>query len=313
MDNAVSRYYVAATEDYLKYYQARWHHHMHYGFDRDLPKGGNPTEHMVRYLAKIAGLMKGDRVLDAGCGVGGSSILLSRALGCRCVGITLVEGQARLARGFAATGKAGGISAAPVTDKPETPAREAQETSPGARFVANDFNSPAFKPGTFDAVWALESFDHADDKKAWVRTMFRLLKPGGRLVIADGFRAEKPATEAQAAAYARFLSGWAVPHLCSVSELESYAALAGFEPVHAEDITADVMPHARAIYRFGLIFIPLRWMLAKIGLTSPEKLGNAYATFYQYRTFKQGLWTYGAFCFRKPALPAGPDDPPPQS
>jgi len=306
MDNAVRRYYVAATEDYLKYYQAHWHHHMHYGFDRGLPKGGNPTENMVRYLAEIAGLGEGDRVLDAGCGVGGSSILLSRAFGCRCVGITLVEGQARLARGFAAKGEAGGIPAVRASGHTAASGRERPEPPAAARFVTNDFNSPSFKPGSFDVVWALESFDHADDKEAWIRTMFGLLKPGGRLVIADGFRTATPASESQASAYARFLAGWAVPHLCSVTELESYAARAGFEPFHGEDISADVMPHARAIFRFGLLFIPLRWMLAKAGLTSAEKLGNAYATYFQYRTFKQGLWTYGAFCFRRPAHGAAP-------
>jgi tocopherol O-methyltransferase len=278
----VRRYYDAATEDYLKYYQANWHHHMHYGFDRDLPRGGNPTEHMVRYLAGIAGIRKGERLLDAGCGVGGSAIFLAREPGCRSFGITLVEKQARLAKGFA---------------------RASALKHPGgqaARFAVNDFHVPAFKSGSFDVVWALESFDHAADKQAWVAAMFRLLKPGGRLVIADGFREAVPETAAQAREYATFLAGWAVPHLCSPSELEAYGARAGFELLHGEDISADVMPHARAIFRFGLVFIPLRWLLEKLKLTSPEKLGNAYATYFQYRTFKKGLWSYRAYCFRKP-------------
>lgn len=280
----VRRYYRAATEDYLKYYEADWHHHMHYGFERDLPKGGNPTENLVRYMARLAGLLdaRGEgepplQVLDAGCGVGGSSIWLARNAGCRCVGITLMESQARLARGYAARGKAA-----------------------GARFAANDFTLPAFKPGTFDVVWALESFDHAPDKAAWLREMHALLKPGGRLILADGFRAPGPMDPALAKDYARFLSGWAVPHLCTLEELTSWARSAGFETLHAEDISADVLPHALAIYRFGLLFIPWRWVLRKLGLTSEEKLGNAYATFHQYRTLKRGLWTYGAYCFRKP-------------
>lgn len=276
----VHRYYDAATEDYLRYYQTDWHHHMHYGFDRDLPKGGNPTEHMVRHLAALAGLSKGERLLDAGCGVGGSAIFLARELGIECTGITLVESQARLARGFARKGAPG-------------PAH--------ARFAVNDFHVPAFKPGTFDAVWAVESFDHAVDKKAWVASMYSLLKPGGRLIIADGFRAAAPRNGKQAKAYAGFLAGWAVPHLCSAPELHDYAAAAGFERAHGEDISADVLPHARAIFRFGLIFIPIRWVLAGLGLTSREKLGNAYATYFQYRAMRQGLWEYWAFCFRKPA------------
>ncbi len=289
----VRRYYQATTEDYLKYYQTDWHHHMHYGFDRDLPRGGNPTENMVRYLAGLAGLKAGDRLLDAGCGVGGSSIFLAREMGCRCVGITLVENQARLARAFAAASER------------KRAARESRngksaDTGGSARFSVNDFHEPAFKPQSFDIVWAVESFDHAVDKCAWVAAMFALLRPGGRLVIADGFRAGNPRDAGQARQYAGFLSGWAVPHLCSGEELQQYASAAGFQEMHGEDISADVIPHARAIFRFGLIFIPLRWLLAKLGFTSPEKLGNAYATYFQYRTLKRGLWAYRVHCFRKP-------------
>jgi tocopherol O-methyltransferase len=273
----VRRYYHATTEDYLKYYQTDWHHHMHFGFDRNLPRGGNPTEHLVRYLAGIADLKPGQSVLDAGCGVGGSSIWLSRELGCRCVGITLLESQARLAMGFSAAAK-----------------------TTQARFAVNDFQTPAFKPGSFETVWALESFDHAPDKEAWVREMHNLLKPGGRLLIADGFQAAKASDLRQEKAYGHFLAGWAVPHLCSFEELRHYARKAGFDCDHAEDISADILPHSLAIFRFGLLFIPWRWLLHKLGLTSEEKLGNAYATYYQYRTLKKGLWKYGIFCFRKP-------------
>lgn len=276
----VHRYYDATTEDYLKYYQTDWHHHMHYGFDRHLPKGGNPTEHMVRFLAKLAEVKSGDRLLDSGCGVGGSSIFLAKELGCISFGITLVESQAKLAKGFAAKGKGAG--------------------RPLANFLVNDFHTPAFKPESFDVVWAVESFDHAIDKAAWVQSMYTLLRPGGRLVIADGFRGKKPETTQQSESYGRFLKGWAVPHLCSPEEMESYGAKAGFKMLHGEDITIDVLPHSRAIFRFGLIFIPIRWLLEKWGITSSEKLGNAYATFYQYRTLKQKLWTYRAYCFQKP-------------
>jgi tocopherol O-methyltransferase len=288
----VRRYYHATTEDYLKYYQTDWHHHMHFGFDRDLPRGGNPTEHLVRYLADVAELGPGQSVLDAGCGVGGSSIWLARERGCRCVGITLVESQARLAMGFAAAGKVlGAIEASVAGDA---------SASGHARFAVNDFQTPAFKPESFDAVWAVESFDHAPDKAAWVREMSLLLKPGGRLIIADGFRAQDASGPKQAKAYRSFLAGWAVPHLCSFDEMKAYASDAGLETRHAEDLSRDVLPHSLAIFRFGLLFIPWRWLLRRLGLTSHEKLGNAYATYFQYRTLKQGLWNYGVFCFRKP-------------
>lgn len=301
----VRRYYQAATEDYLKYYESDWHHHMHYGFDRDLLPGGNPTEHLVRYLARLAGLaapegvpapgapeVRPAAVLDAGCGVGGSAIWLARELGCRCVGITLMENQARLAMGFAAR------PARPSAPSPAVPA-EGRGAGNRARFAVNDFTHPAFKDATFDVVWAVESFDHAPDKAAWIREMGRVLKPGGRIVIADGFRSERPQSPVETRDYARFLAGWAVPHLCTFAELERWAREAGFAVDHAEDVSADVLPHARAIYRFGLLFIPFRWALHRLGLANAEKLGNAYATYFQYRTLRRGLWRYGVFCLRK--------------
>jgi SAM-dependent methyltransferase len=312
----VRRYYQATTEDYLKYYETDWHHHMHFGFDRDLPRGGNPTENLVRYLADLAGLVPGQsgqpgqpgragepapapRVLDAGCGVGGSAIWLAREAGCRCVGITLVEAQARLARGFAAA-----RGAAPAAGGDAVRVGGARAETACARFAVNDFTRPAFKAGSFDVVWAVESFDHAPDKEDWLRRMGDLLRPGGRLLIADGFRSEKPLDAAGERAYRRFLAGWAVPHLCTFREMGTWAARAGLEVAHAEDLTADVLPHSRAIFRFGLLFIPFRWLLNRLRLTSDEKLGNAYATWSQYSTLRDGAWTYGVFCLRKPA--AGP-------
>ncbi len=40
-------------------------------------------------MAEKAGVSSGDRVLDAGCGVGGSVIWLAKNYGCKATGITL--------------------------------------------------------------------------------------------------------------------------------------------------------------------------------------------------------------------------------
>lgn len=284
----VHDHYSDTVEDYLKYYGTSRHHHMHYGFDRDLPKGGSPTGNMVRYLATVAGLLPATagkpapRVLDAGCGVGGTSIWLARETGCSCVGITLIESHVRLARRFA------------LQDA-------AKRASNGmARFAANDYTTPAFKPGSFDVIVALESFCHAPDKEAWIRGMVPLLKPGGRLVIGDGFSGRPAANPAEERSFGFFLKGWAVPHFCSFEEVQTWAGNAGLETAHAEDITPDVLPHAWKIFRLGPILVPLRWLQRKLGFVGEEKLHNAYAIYHQYPTLKQGLWRYGALCFCKP-------------
>jgi len=270
----VRRYYRAVTDDYLRYYATDWHQHMHYGFERDLPRGGNPTENLVRYLAEKAALKSGEVLLDSGCGVGGSSIWLAKKKGLRCYGLNLMAFQAALAKNFAGAGE--------------------------ARFLAGDFMRPPFKEGRFDAVWAIESFDHAPDKAAWFRIMAGKLKPGGRIAIADGFRCEGDMAAGQEKAYRQFLKGWAVPHLCTPKELQAYAEAAGLERFWEEDITSDVLPHAFAIYRFAFFFVPIRWLLRRLRLLSEEKLLNATATWHQYRTLKRRLWTYRIAVFKKP-------------
>lgn len=289
----VHSYYSDTTGDYLKYYGTRRHHHMHYGFDRDLPKGASPTGHLVRYLARIAGLLPKTgtplRVLDAGCGVGGTSIWLAREAAADCTGITLVESHARLANKFALRDEA-------RTRKTGDPRPERAI----ARFVANDFTVPAFKSESFDVILAVESFCHAPDKKAWIRGMAPLLKPGGRLVIADGFSGKKTGSVAHTRAFEIFLKGWAVPHFCSLDDMKTWAMEAGLEVVHAEDITPDVLPHAWKIFRIGPMIVPWRRALHAFGICSTEKLNNAYAIYQQYPTLKRGQWRYGALCFRKP-------------
>jgi SAM-dependent methyltransferase len=300
----VRSYFEDTTRDYLKFYGTRKHHHMHYGFDRDLPPGSSPTGHMTRHLAKLAGLLPANsfraplRVLDAGCGMGGSSILLAREAGAFCVGINLVPLHARIARAFALADAAKWGTPA-ETPRGIAPAPTGLARTP-ANFVANDYTMPAFKPESFDVIWALESFCYAPDKEAWIRGMAPLLKPGGRLVLADGFSGRAPAGAAEARAFALFLKGWAVPHFCSFDDVTAFAERAGLEVVHAEDITPDVLPHAWKIFRLGPLIVPWRRLLRALGLLGEEKMQNAWAIYHQYPTLKRGTWRYGAFCFRKP-------------
>ena len=300
----IRTYFEDTTRDYLKWYGTRRHHHMHYGFDRDLPPGGSPTGNMSRYLAKIAGMLPADpgrrsmRVLDAGCGMGGSSILLAREAGVQCIGINLVEKHAGIAQTFA-------IRDAAKWGTPDETAPGATPVPPGlvrspARFVANDYTTPAFKSGSFDVIWAVESFCYAPNKEAWVQGLAPLLRPGGRLVLADGFSGRRPVNRAEGSSFEVFLKGWAVPHFCSFDEIQDWAKRAGLEVEHAEDITVDVLPHAWKIFRLGPLIVPWRRLLRLMGLVGEESLHNARAIYHQYPTLKNGLWRYGAFCFRKP-------------
>ena len=53
---------------------------------------------MNEVMMEAAQIKQADKVLDAGCGVGGSSIFIATVLGCAVTGITLSERQMQLAK-----------------------------------------------------------------------------------------------------------------------------------------------------------------------------------------------------------------------
>ncbi len=109
-------------------------------------------------------------MLDAGCGLGGSAIWLAQQFGAEVVGVNLVASQVYRARRSAYRHG--------VSDR--------------VRFERRDFTRTGFPEGNFDVVWAIESICHTSDKPAFLVEARRLLKPGGRLVVADLFRTQRP-------------------------------------------------------------------------------------------------------------------------
>jgi ubiquinone/menaquinone biosynthesis C-methylase UbiE len=115
----------------------------------------------TRRLAEALGLGKGTRVLDAGCGIGGSSRYLAHTYGCRIKAIDLtsqlVEAAARLNKlcdmDSMITVRQGSITALPYDDR------------------------------SFDLVWCQNVSMHVEDKRRMFAEAYRVLAPGGRYAI----------------------------------------------------------------------------------------------------------------------------------
>lgn len=82
--------------------------------------------------------------------------------------------------------------------------------------------------GTFDAVWSAGSFHHVPNKSAAFSRFFELLKPGGRLVIADVFAGSALARHFDLEVAKHCITGHEVSFL-SQELADSLAYLAGFE------------------------------------------------------------------------------------
>ena len=60
----------------------------------------------------------------------------------------------------------------------------AERNVPNAKFELCDALDMKYEDNSFDLVWACESGEHMPDKVKYVEEMARVLKPGGRIVVA---------------------------------------------------------------------------------------------------------------------------------
>ncbi|PCJ11734.1 MAG: SAM-dependent methyltransferase, partial [Gammaproteobacteria bacterium] len=124
---------------------------MHYGYWDETTEG--VSDALVReneILAQRAGITDQHKVLDAGCGVGGSSIWLARNVGCEVVGITLSAEQVNTCTANA----------------------KEHEASDKTSFKVNDYCNTEFEDNSFDVVWAVEPVCHAPNKADFVKEAF---------------------------------------------------------------------------------------------------------------------------------------------
>ncbi len=127
----------------------------------------DPVSASNRQLAARAGLAPGQRLLDAGCGAGGPSIDVCRAVpGLQVAAITISTEQAKTARQL--------IRGAGLADR--------------IRVHVGNYHDLPFAPETFDRVWFLESIGYAEDLRKLFDEAFRVLKRGGSVYVKDVFR-----------------------------------------------------------------------------------------------------------------------------
>lgn len=267
----IVEYYEICETDYKRFWDLDHSKAMHSGYwDKTTQSLRDALRRENEILAELVGIKPGMAVLDAGCGVGGSAQFLAER-GCSVDGITICPYQVKRAREY----------------------NDALKNDNAPRFHVMDYIATTFDDASFDVVWAIESVCHATDKEAFVKEAWRVLKPGGRLVVADGFLVR------QSRGMEKWLKGWACPGLATTDEFLSFLKKAGFEPEEKLDITKQVMPSSKRLYRIAIGTLWLSRLAEWIGLRTPEQTDNLRAAYWHHKTLKEGDWSYHIILSRR--------------
>ncbi len=199
----VASAYDAWTQD--KLLERLWGEHIHLGFYATGKQNIDFREAKVQFVHKLVNwsgldkLPKGSRILDVGCGIGGSSRILAKYYGFNVTGITISPAQVKRARELTPSGL-------------------------NCNFLVMDALDLKFEDGSFDAVWSVEAGAHMNDKNKFADEMLRVLRPGGYLAIADwnsrDLRAYPP-TFFEKLVLKQLLEQWVHPNFISINEFSN--------------------------------------------------------------------------------------------
>ena len=284
----VVHYYTIAAKDYKRFWTGPEDLAMHYGYYDDTTQALTHEAALLQMNKVLAGyihITAEDRVLDAGCGYGGSSLWLAGNVSCQVTGITLVQEQVQEAQ----------------------TAAQRRQLEHCVHFERMDFTQTTFADATFDVVWTLESLVHAERKHDFIREAFRLLRPGGRLLISEYMlREAPPLSSEEKASLTPWLTGWIMPNLLTPSEYTSMMREEGFEAIQVRNLTDHTRPSISRLGKTGLPVLPVASLavvitriLSLLHLFSKERIQNYEAGVCMNKALRKGQWQYTVIVAQK--------------
>ena len=250
----------------------------HYGlWEKGTKKLSSALQNTNRAVCEALNLSPGDRVLDAGCGMGGTSLYAARQYQTLVEGICLSATQINQAIKNA---KKAGLSG-------------------NTNFTIQDFTRTSFPDNYFSGIMAVESVVHAPEKINFCKEAFRVLKKGGSIAVIDVSKKEKILTDKEQEQYDVFLSGWDVPNLITPQSFIDCLKEAGFHNVQYQDKSDQILKSSARIHRLGVAMYPFAWLLQKTGLVTEKGFNHSLAAINQKKVFFEGMVGYGMFTAEK--------------
>ncbi|WP_293330379.1 methyltransferase domain-containing protein [Microcoleus sp. CAWBG58] len=291
-----------------------WGEHMHHGYygpDGNLKKERRQAQiDLIEELLLWAQVPTGGelsepyRILDVGCGIGGSTLYLTEKFG--SIAQNNLKSDDGVDRDFSRSSQpnqmgdrvtATGITLSPVqANRAKERAKIAGLESNVNFLVADALNMP-FPDESFDLVWSLESGEHMPDKIKFLQECCRVLKPGGTLILATW--CHRPLgeiagelTDAERKELAEIYRVYALPYVISLPEYEEIVRSLPLTSIRSADWSKAVAPFWDVVIDSALTPSAI-WGLLTSGWTTIQA---ALALGLMSRGYESGLIRFGLIC-----------------
>jgi len=277
-----------------------WGEHMHHGYygaDGNLKKERRQAQiDLIEELLGWAGvptdqaLCEPYRILDVGCGIGGSTLYLTEKFG------SIAQNNLKSDGGVDRV-TATGITLSPVQANRAIERAKIAGLESNVNFLVADALNMPFPDESFDLVWSLESGEHMPDKIKFLQECCRVLKPGGTLILATW--CHRPLgetagelTDAERKELAEIYRVYALPYVISLPEYEEIVRSLPLTSIRTADWSKAVAPFWDVVIDSALTPSAI-WGLLTSGWTTIQA---ALALGLMSRGYQRGLIRFGLIC-----------------
>lgn len=167
---------------------------------------------VVEMLSRLGEVSPGTRIIDIGAGYGGAARYIAKNTSAHVTCLNLSEKENRR----------------------NIEKNEAQGCAEQIDVITGNFEALPFEENSFDVAWSQDAILHSDNKEQVFREVYRVLKPGGKLIFTDPMQANEVPDGVLDPILERI-------HLKEMGSVRKYKGIA--EKLGFQVIEADEKPH----------------------------------------------------------------------
>lgn len=258
-------------------WQIVWGPHIHHGYYENNSTTLPPLlaqEKLIEKLTELLEITPLTKILDVGCGMGGSSIYLAKKYQAIITGITISQKQVDLA-----TQHAHAIKIHNVTFK-----------------IEDALSLSSIENNSFDIIWSLESCEQFYDKQLFIEQAYRVLKPGGKLMLATWCSDKDEYLNEFAKKYLKLCNAFDLPYMPTIQHYYSLLKKQGFDNINIFDWTNYV----KNSWEIGISLVNAYSLLQILKISGWRGMRFTKQIKLMRDAFSQGSVIYGVFLAKKP-------------